>query len=190
VSIIIDLPLQTITAADLDGDTYHIPAGKYHVLVTAVEKSKPDDPKEFLRVRYEVLAGTASGHQGTRMSEKFFLSQAAIKRLAVLASRLGLLDKADFGQPKPIDWSGIVGRDLVVELADNKYVNKNGQEETSSQWAYAGFWAADDVRASAVPKDFAAKDRRVRELLDMEAANLDLGAAAPSPASAVPEGVF
>lgn len=147
--LIVPLELHDVTAADLEGELV-IPEGQYHVRITGVRMNDKGTP--CLVFRYEVLGGTNPAAVGGSASERFFLSEQARKRLAILAHRLGFLSDADFGSRKVIDWAEAVGSELVVQVIHEKYTKQNGTEATTSKWSYGGFFAASDSRVADVPR--------------------------------------
>jgi hypothetical protein len=149
----IELPLGNVSVDDLEGES-NPPKGKYHAKVVSVRRVADGSP--HLAVRLAILAGTNSAAVGMLFTERFYLSDKAIKRLAILAHRLGLIGDGDFGGSKTVDWSAAVGRQLIVEVAEEEYVKKDGTKGERSKITYAGFWALGDDRVKAVPRDAAA----------------------------------
>lgn len=148
--LLVPLELHDVTAADLEGELL-IPEGRYHVQITGVRMVDKGNP--CLVFRYQVLGGTNPAAVGGVASERFYLSEQAKKRLAILAHRLGFLGDADFGSRKVIDWNEAVGCELVVQVIHEKYVKQTtGQEAVTSKWGYGGFWAATDSRVADVPR--------------------------------------
>lgn len=147
--LIVPMELHDVTAADLEGELV-IPEGRYHIQITGVRLNEKGTP--CLIFRYEVLAGTNSAAVGSVASERFFLSEQAKKRLAILAHRLGFLSDADFGGRKVIDWNEAVHSELVVQIIHEKYTTQKGVEATTSKWGYGGFFAANDSRVADVPR--------------------------------------
>src|SRR5262245_16389815 len=96
-----------------------LPVGRHHVQIRDVRRE--GEPPPHLAVKYEVLSGPAAGSVA---EERFFLSDKAAKRLAILGRRLGLLGDGAFGKRAGFDASGLVGRDLVVEVVHETYDGK------------------------------------------------------------------
>lgn len=143
----IELDLTKITASDLEGEAI-LPPDMYHIVIVAAKK---DDGA--LKLRYQVLASAKHPETvGSLASERFFLSDKAIKRLVILGHRLGLIDDNEFGGRKNIDWSAAQNRDLIVQVINEEYEKKDGSPGISSKWTYAGFWSPDDERAGDCPR--------------------------------------
>lgn len=150
-NLVVDLSLLNDTPEALEGEAI-VPEGKYHALITSVEHAEM--PSAHYKVRYQILAGTNKAAVGCNSVEKFFLSENAIKRLKVLAMRLGLIGENDFGGNKALNMAELIGREVIVEIAHDTYVsNKDGKERKRSQWAYAGFWSPADARVADVPRN-------------------------------------
>src|SRR5262245_11460385 len=145
----VELNLGAVTAHDLEGEAL-VPPGRYHVLIRNI--ARRNDPSPHLRFRYEVLAGTDPSAVGALSSERFFLSEKAEKRLAILGHRLGLIGDNDFGGRKSVDWSRAIGRDLVCQVVHDTFERQDGAKGVRSQWGFATFWRPDDDRARDVPK--------------------------------------
>lgn len=154
----VDLDLTNDTPESLDEDFALLPAGRYHLRITGV--ARETNPSPHLRLRCRVLAGPKAG---AVTSEKFYTSEEAKKRLKILATRFGLIERGDFGQRRPIDFAALVGRDLVaeVEVEDFTYQKgaKAGKSGQINKWSFAGFWPADDPRVADVPKGHAPPHR-------------------------------
>lgn len=194
----VDLDWRGDTPEALDGEAT-LPPGKYHVVITGIKREAERTP--CLRFRYQVLAGTNRGIAGASGSERFYLGAEAVKRLKILAHRLGLVKDSDFGtRAGPLNFTAAIGRDLVVEVineeaASNKEKEKAAEEgrapkmTTFSKWAYAGFWVPEDPRVADAPKD-PAKAAQVRAGMGAAAPRLPAAAnhqpqAAPPPRQTV-----
>jgi hypothetical protein len=78
----IELDLSTLSVADLEGDG-NPPPGKYHVKVEGVQRVS--DQTSYLKLRLAILAGTDPAGVGCVFTERLYLSERAIKRVAILA---------------------------------------------------------------------------------------------------------
>jgi hypothetical protein len=149
----IELDLSTISVADLEGDGSP-PAGKYHAKIEGVQRVS--DQTSYLKVRFALLAGTDPAGVGCVFSERFYLSEKAVKRLAILGHRLQLIAGDDLGGRSTVDWSQAIGRQLIVEVVEEEFERKDGTKAKRAKLSYAGFWDVNDQRVASVPKDAAA----------------------------------
>lgn len=125
-----------------DGERTLVPAGRYVVRITGVDDSDSD----FLALTYETLAP----QKGIVSSERFYLSNAALKRFANLCKRLGIAQR---GQPfggddsMQVDPNALVGRTLVVDVVHEEVPRQKGiGTYTTSKWDFMGFWDVNDPR--------------------------------------------
>src|SRR5262245_9182481 len=146
VSNVLDLPQQH-DDRDLEMGAL-LPLGKHHVYVRDVTRQS-GDTSPYLSVKFEVIGGPAAGSIG---EEKFFLTDKAAKRLAILGRRLGLLGNDAFGKRAPFNAFGLIGRDLVVEVVHEQYETREGEKRTVSKWGFGSFWPSDDPKVADVPK--------------------------------------
>jgi hypothetical protein len=144
------LDLRDITEADLESPSRVLP-GKYHVVIDRVAPVVKAE-HQTLELAMRVLAGTNASQVGSMHLERLHFTEAARKRIALFALRLGLIRDRDLGRELQIDWSHAVGRQVVVEIAEEKFTRNNGQTATSSKVTFAGIWPVDDSRVADVPK--------------------------------------
>lgn len=118
-----------------------IPEGAHLVEVLDVEGN---DASEYLNVKYRTQL-PAPGLEG---EERFYLSQAAVKRLAILFKRAGLQDRGtDSGDSVTVDPYDLVGLQLVVQIEHEQRETKKGEQFTVSRWGYSSFWAPNHPEA-------------------------------------------
>jgi hypothetical protein len=149
----IEMDLSTLSVADLEGDG-NPPPGKYHVKIESVKRVSAE--ASYLNLRLAILAGTNKDGVGCVFSERLYLSDRAIKRVAILGHRLGLIAGDDLGDRKTVDWTNAVGKQMVVEVIEEEFEKKDGTKAKRAKLSFAGFWAVDDTRVGGVPKDEAA----------------------------------
>jgi hypothetical protein len=149
----IDLDLTNLSADDLEGDGSP-PPGKYHARIEDMQRVS--DQNSYLKVRLSLLAGTDANGVGCVFSERFYLSDKAKKRLAILAHRLHLLADDSFGSRVSVNWFDAIGKQLIVQVVEEEYEAKGGAKAKRSKLAFAGFWGLDDERVKDVPRDQAA----------------------------------
>jgi hypothetical protein len=146
----IELDLSTISVSDLEGEGSP-PPGKYHAKIEDVQRVS--DQTSYLKVRFALLAGTDPNGVGCLFSERFYLSDKAKKRLAILAHRLKLISEDDFGDRRTVDWDEAIGRQLIVQVVEEEYEAKSGGKAKRAKLAFAGFWDVADDRVKDVPRD-------------------------------------
>jgi hypothetical protein len=132
---------------DVSGFQRPLP-GRYHVVVKHVDESFKKFDK--IIVDFEVLAGTVPDMQGRELSEFFAVTDKAIPRLQRLALCLRLLQP---GEPdRDVEFANGVGRDLVIEIEENNYKDKNGKEVNGVRVGYLGMWSTINATVADVPK--------------------------------------
>jgi hypothetical protein len=147
---LIHLDLTKVSLDDLEGE--EPPAkGKYHARIEGAARLSDQTP--FLKVKLLLLAGTDSSQVGRTFSERFYLSDRAVKRLWVLGRRLGLIPDDAFGSLFSLDPRQLVGRHLVIEVVEGEYTDKDGHKRPRNQLGFASFWSVTDPRVADVPKD-------------------------------------
>lgn len=147
-----DLDLTCILTEDDLGNAPQVPPGKYHVLVTDVKESGKDDKTPFILLKQRVLNGTDQHAVGMTIEDRVFLTAGAIKRVALVALRLGLISRADLGKNVRVDWSKAKGRELIVEVDTEEYTTKDGAKRTKSKVTFGGVWDVQHPDAQDVPR--------------------------------------
>jgi hypothetical protein len=156
----IELDLSTFTADELEGDGSP-PPGKYHARIEDCQRVS--DKTSYLKLRLSLLAGTNPAGVGCVFSERFYLSDAAKKRLAILAHRLKLVADNDFGSRVNIDWAKVIGKQLVVQVIEEEFETKKGEKAKGAKLAFGGFWDLGDERVKDVPRDEAAQRQATQQ---------------------------
>jgi hypothetical protein len=144
------------TEDDISGNSKPLP-GRYHMVVnSAAEKGSKKKGIPGLEIEFGVLAGTVPGQDGKTM--QLFLSyigeddaktKKCLDRVVRLALCLGVLQP---GQAKEVDWNEALGRELIVEVEEQEYTDKNGNQQKGSQVAYLGFWSLNNPAVADMPK--------------------------------------
>ncbi len=145
---------------DVQGDPKPVP-GRYHAVVKGVQFMMKDSDGKLVEVdedmaekiifQFEALAGTVPGQAGREIQEYFALTEKALPRLQRLALCVGLLSPGE--AEKEIHFSQAIGRQLVIEVEENQYTNRNGQEVKSVRVGYMGLWSLGNAAVADVPKD-------------------------------------
>lgn len=141
-------------------------AGRYHVAVNAAEekgsknKGTPGVEIEF-QVIYEGLKPDGKTHtvgQAGKTIQSFLSyvgsddakTKTCIDQVTRLALCCGILRP---GEAKEPDWNEAIGRELVIEVAAEKYKDKNDVERTGLAVPFMGFWSLGNKAVLNVPKD-------------------------------------
>ena len=133
---------------DISGFQKPLP-GRYHVVVKHVDETFEKFDK--IVIDFEVLAGTTPGQEGREVTEFFACTEKAIPRLQRLALCLGLLRPGE--ADRDVEFTDAVGRDLVIEVEENKYTNKTtGKEVEGVRVGYLGMWSTGNEAVADVPK--------------------------------------
>jgi hypothetical protein len=133
-----------------------IPDGKYHVVVESVEKDHSGN-NPALKFTFGILAGTTPGQVGRKVHERLFLTEKAKARVMIFANRLGLIGKADVGQPNVRkNWGDARNKQVIIEVATREYDKKDGSKGKASNVTFGGIWRLDDAEVKDVPRSGAA----------------------------------
>lgn len=142
------------TETDIGGRRRPLP-GRYHAIVKMADDSMEKSDK--IVVEFDVLSGTMPGQEGTSLTEWFPIAGAdeaktktCLARLSRLAMALGLLRP---GEKADVDFGQARGRQCVIEVEENKYKDRDGNEKTGVRCSFCGFWSLGHAEVADVPKD-------------------------------------
>lgn len=120
-----------------------IPPGRYLLEIIDVEGT---DASEYLLIKYR----TIHPEPGLVGEEKFHLSHKAIKRLAILVKRAGLVTRGDPDDDAlDVDPTELLGMQWVVDLTNEEFEGKRGEMIKVNKWdGFSNFWPPehDEVR--------------------------------------------
>jgi len=146
--------------SDIQGNARPLP-GRYHAIIKDVQfqlkaaekyvECEEDDNPDCIPIKFEVLAGTTPNQEGREITERFYTSEKAIPRLKRLAMATGLLRPRE--KEKEVLFSHVVGTQLVIEVEENKYTDRNGEEREGVRVGYMGIWSLENKEVEEVPKD-------------------------------------
>jgi hypothetical protein len=128
--------------------------GLYRVIVTYVDESlaNPNFPGK-LQIEFCVISGTVEGQEDRKISLFIKVDETnknIMARLTHLAVQLGLLKP---NEDADICFADAMGRQLVIEVETNEYIDKSGTKKSNSQIAWWGFWAPGRPEVSHVPRN-------------------------------------
>jgi hypothetical protein len=133
-----------------------VPAGKYHVILDGVSDANGTNGGTGYELTFKILAGPCAGME---IKDTLWNSEntKAQNRMALFASRLGLIVRGADGKPKfadgKTDFADVRGADCVVEAVREKYTNKKtGKEGMITKLTFNGIWSTNDPAVKGVPK--------------------------------------
>ncbi len=132
-----------------------VEAGKYHVSVEDLKKETKGD-KTLLNFTFKILTGKQGGRT---VRERLYLTEPNKNRVALFASRLGLLSADDYGkQGVKKNWLSVKNKRCVIEVEVEEYDKKDGSGKgKSNKVAFSGIWDEGDEAVKDVPKAAAEK---------------------------------
>ena len=119
-----------------------IPPGKYLCKLVDVEESKTQNDDEMWNVRFEVIEGE---QKGRAVFDRLVFSQAAIKRVKLICSRLGL----DVSGPLNLTPETVKGRTCFLTVQIEEYLDEEENPKKRNVVPFAGYEKADKAAASA-----------------------------------------
>lgn len=116
-----------------------------------------EDPKMegVLDFTFRVTAGPFTGQH---ISDKLFSpdmaadekkAKATRSRIALFATRLGVIPDTSWGKEVAVNWPDAVGRECWIKVIERTYTGKDGQPAKTSSLAFDGVYALDDGRVPA-----------------------------------------
>ncbi len=150
----IDFTQAGYTADDFNFDNVDVGGmpepGVYHVKLVKVESIDDGDHTPSENLSFSILAGNVSGQGGKTFTERLYLrgsddnkTRKAIARAMGFGKRMGVYTKADAEAGRPIELERAVGKEFIVELNPDAYVDKNGNDRTAVRLSYMGIWGLD-----------------------------------------------
>lgn len=154
--------------------------GRYHCMVKVVKKENPtekDNPVDgecpftspSINLMLEVLNGDNPDQKGLAVFHRIYLwawseekgkfvvrSGKQLKFIAQFAYGLGMISKDDLDSQKfKLNFSQefLEGRQCVVEVRDEPYKDKDGNEKSSWRIPFGNCWRPDELCVKDVPKD-------------------------------------
>lgn len=121
-----------------------IPDGKYLCRVAEVEEATTQYGDEMWKVRLMVESGP---HRGRYIFDNMVFSDAALKRVKLICSRLGLNVSGELDL-KP---SVIKGRTCYVTVETEEYEDHEGRTKRRNVVPFAGYDRAEGSAAAAAP---------------------------------------
>jgi hypothetical protein len=117
-----------------------LPEGKYFCRLTEVEEASTQFGDEMWKLRFAVAAGQ---YQGRYIFDNMVFSDAALKRVKLICSRLGINASGQLDL-KP---SHIKGRTCNVTVEVEEYEDNEGKTKKRNVVPFAGYERADESDA-------------------------------------------
>lgn len=125
--------------------------------------------RDILKLRLLVLAGPSPA--GTMTVEEMHLTPDAIKRVGILAKRLGLIERGTNEVQVDLDEQQLVGKEVVAVIGHEGWTNNKGEMVTISKWkGFADFWAPNDDRSPLRANSYAARPHATTQVATPQAA--------------------
>lgn len=109
-----------------------VPQGKYRCKLIDVEKSSTQFNDEMWNLRFQILDGE---HAGRMIFDRISFSEAGMKRVKFVASRLGF--KAEGRQS--LEPEMILGRSCVLNVLIEEYTDDEGKHKKRNVVPFAGY---------------------------------------------------
>ena len=114
-----------------------LPAGRYLVTLTEVEEAKTKYGDEMWKLRFVVDEGQ---YKGRYIFDNLVFSDAALKRVKLICSRLGL----DVSGELDLTPGLITGRRCYVSVEIEEYTDQDGDSRSRNVVPFAGYGRFDD----------------------------------------------
>jgi hypothetical protein len=121
-----------------------IPGGRYLCRLVEVEESKTQYDDEMWNVRFEVIEGE---HKGRAVFDRMIFSQAAIKRVKLICSRLGL----DVSGPMNLTPEMVKGKTCHLTVQVEEYLDEGQNPKKRNVVPFAGYEKADKAAPAQAP---------------------------------------
>ncbi len=121
-----------------------LPDGKYLCRVAEVEEAATQYGDEMWKLRFVVDSGP---HRGRYIFDNMVFSDAAMKRVKLICSRLGL----DISRELDLTPALIKGRSCYVTVETEEYEDQEGNTKRRNVVPFAGYERADGTPAAAAP---------------------------------------
>ena len=119
-----------------------LPEDKYFCHLTRVEEASTQYGDEMWKLRFTVASGA---HQGRYIFDNMVFSDAAMKRVKLICSRLGM----DVSQEIDVTPDLIKGKACYITVETEDYEDQEGNTKKRSIVPFAGYERADTADAEA-----------------------------------------
>jgi hypothetical protein len=129
-----------------------IPPGRFHTVVERILAAERGGLPTF-RFHFRIKAGTVPGYENKEFTDDIFNTDTNRERILFIAHRLGLISKDDYGKKTSRSWHAAVNKQVVVEVEENNYTDKQGNAQRGHRLTWGGIWDVTDPEVADVPKD-------------------------------------
>ena len=124
-----------------------LPEGQYFCRLAEVEEASTQYGDEMWKLRFAVAAGQ---YQGRYIFDNLVFSEAALKRVKLICSRLGL----DVSGQLDLTPSSIKNRTCNVTVEVEEYEDNEGKTKKRNVVPFAGYERADESAADAYAETY------------------------------------
>jgi len=124
-----------------------LPEGKYFCRLAEVEEASTQYGDEMWKLRFAVAAGK---YQGRYIFDNLVFSEAALKRVKLICSRLGL----DVSGQIDLSPSSIKGRACNVTVELEEYEDNEGKTKRRNVVPFAGYERAEEPATDAYAETY------------------------------------
>jgi len=136
------MPKVDFSKVDDVQDFTPLPEAKYLCRLSEIEEATTQYGDELWKLRFEVIEGE---HAGRYIFDNMVFSQAAMKRVKLICSRLGL----DVTGELDLTPETLIGRTAWVDAQIEEYEDSQGKKKRRNVVPFAGYEHADKAPASA-----------------------------------------
>lgn len=113
-----------------------IPEGRYLCRLAEIEEAKTQNNDEMWNVRFEVVEGT---HKGRVVFDRMVFSDAAMKRVKLICSRLGI----NVSGPVNLTPEMLKGKTCLLTVEIEEYLDEHQKAKKRNVVPFAGYEKAD-----------------------------------------------
>ncbi|HEQ60203.1 MAG TPA: DUF669 domain-containing protein [Firmicutes bacterium] len=135
------MPKVDFSKVDDVQDFTPLPEGKYLCRLNGIEEATTQYGDDLWKLRFEVAEGE---HAGRYIFDNMVFSQAAMKRVKLICSRLGL----DVSGELDLTPKLLIGRTALVETQIEEYEDSEGRKKKRNVVPFAGYEHAEAEQAA------------------------------------------
>jgi len=126
-----------------------VPAGKYLCRLVGLEEASTQNGDEMWKLRFEIIKGA---HAGRLVFDNLVFSEAALKRVKLICSRLGL----DVSKELDLTPELLKGRVAILTVDTEPYEDTEGRKKQRNTVPFAGYERASE--SDTPPADTSGED--------------------------------